>query len=850
MMRCFATTLLLAFAAAAAATEAATTNPSAKHPSTHLMDPKALTAARSQLASPALAASYKELRKQAAAALADSTLWSVTTKNLTIPSISSHNYLSIGIYNHPCNALPHGCKAYPGGHLLPPSQCDNASGLPWEPCDGIRNQGAIDDGDAPSQSSMVNSVVTLGAAAFYTANASESALLVARAREVVDAWFLNAKTAMLPNLFYGQIIPTKTPPQKSHGGFIEWAHTAYLLDSLELLRFADERDGGGGGWSADFDAKLRAWWKEFEGYVESMPAQGERRMTNNHASWYDVDWQSVALYAGNRSAAAEAAAEVLTQRISKQILPNGTEWIELERAEPSGYCQYNLKALTEDAVLARSGGAVDVWGFESEDGRSLRKAIEWLLPYATNRSAWPYPQNLGKAPDWETMFAVLRRASVAYKSRKYELAACETMRALGKLKDYRNSQLNLQVPAAFEIETKSGVCKPKAEREQALGRQLFKLTTFSAAEHPLAVCMDGSSGGVYVAPATTQPTYFVLYLEGGGWCWDEKTCAGRCGNGCAGPGSSAACQNCTGIGSSKKWGPTQNLTGVFSSSPAQSPLSGAHKFYLRYCTSDAHMGSRGASAGSLGWHFRGQHTIAAALDLMVKQHGLGSAPGHTVLFGGGSAGGRGAMSNLDYIAPQLEALGAKGVKVMGFPDSAYWIDHMPDRQASPPDTFAGFNVTTKQIYALANISGRAPADCQAAYPGEEWKCAFGQYRFPFIKTPYLMVASQNDLFQLGENVGHRPKTAQELGYSKTFADSTRAGMTSLAAPGKAPAGSAFYSMQCYSHSTSLSVLFYFTKINGVTMAQAMGRFLGLSSGGALAHISNCSGFNCGKGCIL
>lgn len=37
----------------------------------------------------------------------------------------------------------------------------------------------------------------------------------------------------------------------------------------------------------------------------------------------------------------------------------------------------------------------------------------------------------------------------------------------------------------------------------------------------------------------------------------------------------------------------------------------------------------------------------------VRDHGLGSAPGHTLLFGGGSAGGRGAIVKLPDLANEL-----------------------------------------------------------------------------------------------------------------------------------------------------------------------------------------------------
>lgn len=55
---------------------------------------------------------------------------------------------------------------------------------------------------------------------------------------------------------------------------------------------------------------------------------------------------------------------------------------------------------------------------------------------------------------------------------------------------------------------------------------------------------------------------------------------------------------------------------------------------------------------------------------------------------------------------------------MGFPDSPYWIDERPDRGATPPSKFVGFNVTTQGIYRMANISGRASAACSAVKQGQ------------------------------------------------------------------------------------------------------------------------------------
>lgn len=56
---------------------------------------------------------------------------------------------------------------------------------------------------------------------------------------------------------------------------------------------------------------------------------------------------------------------------------------------------------------------------------------------------------------------------------------------------------------------------------------------------------------------------------------------------------------------------------------------------------------------------------------------------------------------------------------------------------------------TMAVFDLVNATARLGEECAAIYPeGEQWKCLFGEYRLPFVKTPYLMSASQFDRYQL------------------------------------------------------------------------------------------------------
>ena len=218
-------------------------------PATHLYSGSTLVATRDELlhnpnSTSVLTTALKLVNHYAREAATKTEIYSVINKTLTLPGVSPHNYISIGIYNHPCNALPKDCTNYPGSKPYPPqpfpsSMCDNKTGMPWYPCDGETNPSAIEAGDSPRQSEMNDQIQLLAMAAFYAANGTASAPFVKRAVDVAQAWFLTNETKMLPNLYYGQIHPTSTPPPKGHGGFIEVS----LGDIMPRMTMQDSSSG-------------------------------------------------------------------------------------------------------------------------------------------------------------------------------------------------------------------------------------------------------------------------------------------------------------------------------------------------------------------------------------------------------------------------------------------------------------------------------------------------------------------------------------------------------------------------------------------------------------------------------
>jgi hypothetical protein len=322
------------------------------------------------------------LEKDATEALALEPL-SVMDKAVMPPSGDKHDYMSQAPYWWPDPSKP--------------------GGLPYIRKDGVRNPEIARISDHANFDRVMASVATLGLAYKLTGR-TDCALHVYR---LVKTWFLDPATRMNPHLRYGQGIPGVIEGRGI--GIIETRALPRLLDGITLTSSSPV-------WTmADIDG-LHAWMRAYLTWlVESPHGREEARNGNNHETWYDVQVASLAMFVGD-TALARRTVEGARERIRTQIEPDGRQPRELERTQPWHYSLFNLEAFFALAVLGDRVG-VDLWNYRTQDGRSLRRALDYLVPFADGRQPWPHPQIGAFQP--AGIAPLLRRGALVWKDPAY-----------------------------------------------------------------------------------------------------------------------------------------------------------------------------------------------------------------------------------------------------------------------------------------------------------------------------------------------------------------------------------------------------------------------------------------------
>ena len=362
--------------------------PSNQTPRVFILDGVALKNLRARIASGSAGEpSLDRLRADADAAMKEPLL-SVTEKDRNPPSGDKHDYMSLAPYWWPDPSKP--------------------GGLPYIRRDGETNPEIQRVPDHRNFDHLMSNAHTL-ALAFYLFRQERYAV---RAAELLRHWFFDPSSRMNPNLQYAQAVLGHNEGRGT--GLIETRAIGTVADAAGLLASSEA-------WTAGDQKAIEEWCSRFlKWMIESNNGKEEAAAKNNHGTYYDVQLVALALFTGNRDLATRVLRDVPAKRIATQIEPDGSQPLEIARTKSLSYSTFNLAAFFELARLGDNVG-VDLWDFQTEDGRSVRKALDFLVPFVAGEKKWTAPQiekyNAGE------IIPVLLAAADRYKSPAYPEAA-------------------------------------------------------------------------------------------------------------------------------------------------------------------------------------------------------------------------------------------------------------------------------------------------------------------------------------------------------------------------------------------------------------------------------------------
>jgi len=232
----------------------------------------------------------------------------------------------------------------------------------------------------------------------------------AHAASHLRAWFVDESTRMNSNLEFAQAIHGRTTGRgigiidTLH--LVEVARAAAVLDSWQSL-------------PPDVQKGVKDWFGEYLRWMTtSSHGMEEREAKNNHGSSWVLQVAEFSLYTGNSELVSYCRERFATVLVPNQIAPNGSFPRELARTKPYAYSLFNLDVMTAICQIA-STPAKSLWTFETVDGRSIRKAIEYMYPFISAKSKWPLPPDVQYFDQWPVRQPSLLFAGLAFSKPEY-----------------------------------------------------------------------------------------------------------------------------------------------------------------------------------------------------------------------------------------------------------------------------------------------------------------------------------------------------------------------------------------------------------------------------------------------
>ncbi|HMG08992.1 MAG TPA: alginate lyase family protein [Mucilaginibacter sp.] len=221
----------------------------------------------------------------------------------------------------------------------------------------------------------------------------------------LKAWFINQETLMNPNLQYAQAI--KGIATGRGIGIIDTIQLMEVVQGLEAMQSSPLID------KQTMDG-IKDWFNQYLTWLTTHPyGKEEMNAKNNHGTCWTMQAACFAKFTGNKEIMNFCRNRFKEVLLPSQIAVDGGFPLELKRTKPYGYSIFNLDAMTTICQLL-SDKTDNLWTYQTSDGRSIKKGIEFLYPYLKEKNTWPYPHDVMHWESWPVAQPSLVFGAAAY----------------------------------------------------------------------------------------------------------------------------------------------------------------------------------------------------------------------------------------------------------------------------------------------------------------------------------------------------------------------------------------------------------------------------------------------------
>jgi hypothetical protein len=205
------------------------------------------------------------------------------------------------------------------------------------------------------------------------------------------AWFTDTATMMNPNLLYAQAIKGRFTGRGI--GIIDTIQLMEVVRGLMTIMDSPSVD------QQELSA-IKNWFAEYIRWLTTHKyGRDEMNAENNHGTCWVMQVGCFAKFTGDEKVANFCIDRYKNVLLPKQMAEDGSFPRELKRTKPFGYSIFNLDAM---ATICQelSTKENDLWNFQTADGRSIKKGIEFLYPFLADKSKWPYQKDVMYWENW------------------------------------------------------------------------------------------------------------------------------------------------------------------------------------------------------------------------------------------------------------------------------------------------------------------------------------------------------------------------------------------------------------------------------------------------------------------